>query len=63
MSVVLSGPWMAVADAESWLTRRDGQDTDVFKRLDKDARKTARKVCIAAILHTDNAAVLHGDCM
>lgn len=31
------------------------EDTDVFKRLDKDARKTARKVCIAAILHTDNA--------
>ena len=35
------------------------QDTDVFNRLDKDARKTARKVCISTILHTDNVAVLH----
>lgn len=32
-----------------------GQETqDVFKNMDKDAKKSARRVCIAAILHTDN---------
>lgn len=31
------------------------KDCDVFSRLEKDAFKQARKVCIAAILHTDNA--------
>lgn len=28
--------------------------TNIFKRLDVDAQRQARKVCIAAILHTDN---------
>jgi len=30
------------------------EDTDVFKRMDRETKKTARKVCIATILHTDN---------
>lgn len=31
------------------------EETDVFKKADKDTKKQARRVCIAAILHTDNA--------
>jgi len=31
------------------------EETDIFNRLDREARKCARKVCISAILHTDNA--------
>eukprot|EP00435_Cladocopium_sp_Y103_P020364 s3871_g4.t6 len=30
------------------------QDTDVFKQMDKETKKQARRICIAAILHTDN---------
>lgn len=29
-------------------------EQDIFKRMDKDTKKQARRVCIAAILHTDN---------
>ncbi|CAK8985765.1 unnamed protein product [Durusdinium trenchii] len=30
------------------------QETDVFKQMDKETKKQARRICIAAILHTDN---------
>ncbi|CAJ1333897.1 unnamed protein product, partial [Effrenium voratum] len=30
------------------------EETDVFKQMDKETKKQARRVCIAAILHTDN---------
>jgi len=33
----------------------EDKKTDAFAKLDNDARKQARKVCIEAILHTDNA--------
>ena len=29
-------------------------ETDVFKLMDKETKKQARRTCIAAILHTDN---------
>ncbi|CAE7240591.1 Pde9a [Symbiodinium microadriaticum] len=31
------------------------EESDVFKQMDKDTKKQARRVCIASILHTDNA--------
>eukprot|EP00931_Biecheleriopsis_adriatica_P012932 TRINITY_DN1141_c1_g3_i1.p1 TRINITY_DN1141_c1_g3~~TRINITY_DN1141_c1_g3_i1.p1 ORF type:complete len:873 (-),score=206.02 TRINITY_DN1141_c1_g3_i1:149-2767(-) len=30
------------------------EETDVFKQMDKESRKHARRTCIASILHTDN---------